>query len=344
MERVKLRLFSFLFLFLAIGLASCRMTTFVQFAKPVGINENDVREIKNVVLLNRTAVPKNNKTENVIEGILTGEMIGADKRGAEVCLQGIRQGLSESLNYKGVKVVNIPFYGSSNGGFPDPLPWKLVDSLCKQHSAEALIALEFFDSNGGLSLGLTNPTVPVNFGSNTNNVSVKTLWRFYDARSHFLIDSYDFETLSGSGGYKSPNIPFNVSQKFRATKDAGFWAGMEYAFRVSEQVVTEARVCFRGGSANLRKAARYVNIGDWQTAANIWSDEAERAPKRKTRARALNNLALYNERLGNLEAALDLANRSFLQWNYASTIGFIGRLQIRIEDRQRLLQDYSIKN
>lgn len=325
-------------------LASCTITTPVQFAKPVGISENDVREIKNIVLLNRTAVPKDSKTGNVLEGILTGEMVGADKRGAEVCVQGIRQGLSESLNYKTIQQINIPFYGAKNGGFPDPLPWKMVDSLCKQYNTDALIALEYFDSDGGVSLGLTNPNVPVNYGTRTNNVSVKTFWRYYDAKKQAVIDNYDFKTLSGNGGYKSPNIPYNVSRKYEATKDAGFWAGMEYAYRVSEQVISEGRVCYRGGNPNMRRAARLASVGDWQSAANIWSEEAERSSKRKIRARALNNLALYNERLGNLEAAVELATRAVGERYYSSTGALINRLKVRINDRQRLLDNYDIKN
>ncbi len=320
-------------------LTSCVNYTQVRFAKAVSINPEIVKSIKNILVVNRTAKPKNsNNAENVFEGILTGEAIGADKRGAVVAIQGLNDGLNTSLNYKGSTILPFPLYGSGNNSYPKELPWNLVDSLCKQYNADALIALEFFDSNGGLSMGITNRSVPVGYGTHTNNVSVRSFWRYYDVKSRLIIDDFDERTVSGSGGYRSSSIPVNVLNKYQATSDAGFWAGMEYAYRVSEQMITESRVCYRGGNYSMRKAGRLAWVGDWETAANIWIDQTKSA-KRKIRARAYNNLALYNEQKGNLEMAFEAATKSVGEKYYHNSALLVTRLKWRMEDRQRLISN-----
>ena len=61
--------------------------------KPVSNN------IKNILLANRTTPSKSNLANNIIEGITSGENIGADRNGANNCMKGIINLLSQNERY-----------------------------------------------------------------------------------------------------------------------------------------------------------------------------------------------------------------------------------------------------
>lgn len=325
---------------LAITLPSCTFYTQVQVADPIDIDVQSVKDVKNIIVLNRTGVKKGQGGNNVLEGIFTGELPGGDKEGAKQCVMGLTDCLRRSLNYKNVNLLPVTFYGSGDRNVPAELPWGLVDSICKANNADALVALEFFDSNAGISLGLTNPNVPVGYGANTNNVSVKTFWRYYNSQSKTVVDFYEQRNVSNNGRFKSPYVSQNVMDKYNTTKSISFGTGLEYGYRISEQILNEARICYSGGSKSMRIAGRYARLGEWETASNMW-DELTHSSKRKVRARALYNKAVYFERMGNLETALEFATQSAAVKYQSPAVILVARLKQQMNDRQRMISSLS---
>lgn len=321
---------------LVLNLSSCMMYTDVQIMKPVDISPDDVRDVKNVLVLNRTGVPKGSKGTNVLEGIFTGEAINADKQGAMECVKGAQESIAKSLNYKSSQLVPLVFYGGTTTNIPAPLPWGIVDSLCQKYNCDALVSLEFFDSNAGISASVANPRIPVGYSANTNNVNIKSVWRYYKPSTKTVIDDFTTNTVSNTGHWRSPYFLYNQNNKYNTVATTGYWAGIDYGFRISEQWVLEGRRYFKGGNPSLRSASKSARFNMWDEASKIWEGEAN-SMKPKVRARALHNLAIYYERKGDIDNALKYANESFMIKHYSDTGVLLNSLQNQINNRGRFI-------
>lgn len=321
---------------LALNLSSCMMYTDVQVKKPVDIASDDVRDIKNVLILNRTGVPKGSKGTNVFEGIFTGETVQGDRQGAIESVKGAQESIAKSLNYKSSQTVPVVFYGGSTGDVPQPLSWTIIDSLCQKYNCDAIVSLEYFDSNAGISAIISNPTIPIGPpNTNSGNINVKTVWRMYKPISKTLIDDFTMNNVTNRG-WRSPYFIANQSNKYNSVTSAGYWAGIDYGFRISEQWVLEGRRYFRGGNKALRAASKSARFTLWDEAFTIWQDEAN-SRKPKIRARALHNLAIYYERKGDLTTALTKAKESFTIKHYHDTALLINSIENQMSNQGRFL-------
>src|ERR1044071_6831558 len=144
MKIKKLLLFLFAF-------TSLLLFTHCSSMRSVGISSMRPAEItfpsyvNTLLLVDRTKFESN--AVNVIEGILTGEMPGADKAAAQEALGALQQTLMESPRFKVVRASEILKGNSITQAFPDAIPWSVFESMCTQYKTEAVIALEIFDSN-----------------------------------------------------------------------------------------------------------------------------------------------------------------------------------------------------
>jgi len=315
--------------------SSCTLYTDVQIKKPVDISHEEVRMIKNVLILNRTAVPKGSGGTNVFEAIITGETIQADRQGAIESIRGVRESLAKSLNYTSAQVIPVVFYGGETNQVPAPLPWRLVDSLCAHYKCDALVSLEYFDSNAGLSAVLSNPTIPIGYPANNGNVNVKSVWRMYNPSSKLMIDDFTMNNVTNRG-WRSPYFIANQSNKYNTVAMAGYWAGIDYGFRVSEQWILEGRSYWKGGNKNMRYASKSARFNQWDEAFTIWQDEAN-SRRPKVRARALHNMAIYYERKGDLITALDKARESWGIKHYSNTAFLISSIERQLNNQGRFL-------
>jgi hypothetical protein len=319
-----------------LNLTACKTFTNVEVQKPVDINAEDVRDVRNVVIVNRTAVPKKEKTENVLEGILTGETVAGDKNAARECIRGVQESLSKALNYKSNTVVPVVYYGSGDRNVPAPLSWVTVDSLCAANHADILVALEYFDSDAGIAMTVNNPRISPGYATNTNNVTIKTVWRIYKPITRTIIDDFNGNSTTNNSTWRSPYFVSNRAQRYGTTLSGGYWVGIEYGFRISEQWMLETRPYWKGGNKSLRYAGKLARFGQWDDANAIWQTQANSMVS-KVRARALHNMAVYAERKGDLNAALNYAQTSFGIKHYRDTGFILSSVDRQMRDRGKLL-------
>ncbi|HYG51043.1 MAG TPA: DUF6340 family protein [Flavobacteriales bacterium] len=319
-----------------LNLTACKMYTDVQVQKPVDIAAEDLRDVRQVLIVNRTAVPKESKTENVFEGIFTGETVAGDKNAARECIRGVQESLAKALNYSGNSVVPVVYYGGTTGNVPQPLAWTTVDSLCTAHKADILVVLEYFDSDAGISQTI-NGRVSPGYATNTNSVTVKTVWRVYKPITRTIIDDFTGSSTKAAS-WRSPYFVANRADRYNTTMHAGYWTGVDYGFRISEQWVLEARRYWKTGNKSMRYAAKLARFGQWDDATVIWQEQANSMVP-KVRARALHNMAVYAERKGDLNAALNYAQTSFGIKHYHDTGFLLSSVDRQLRDRPRLLTD-----
>lgn len=327
---------SFVFAGLLAGLSSCS-TIYSSIEAPRPMDLNNLNDIDSVAIINRTGFNKDNNAKRILEGIVTGEAIGADANAARKCVTGLFDFLSHSLNYKRTVLSDDLFTTSNEYRFGDPMPWDTVIALCNEFDVEALFVLEYFDSNNGIStvadgvnIGLNGVLAPppVNPTVNNRQTVVKLGWRIYVPKTMEIRDQYDFKQ-----GFHRPPVPSgydNYRQKYGAIQGAGYEAGIDYSFRTSDQIVLEGRTLFRKGTASMKQASRMVQAGLWDQAAETWMAESGNA-KRKVRARALHNLSVYAERQGNLQLAKEHAQNAYANKAYGLTMTQLSNIQRRMD-------------
>ena len=113
-------------IFIILFSSSCSISS-IRFnaIKPAEINLPV--EIESIVFANRTTPTKNNKAENILDGILSGEQIGVDKRASKDCINSLKFKMSNSPRFTLISTESIEFKGSGTAEMSQPLKWKKIE-------------------------------------------------------------------------------------------------------------------------------------------------------------------------------------------------------------------------
>jgi hypothetical protein len=134
------------------GLSSCSTSSvLVNVQRPADITIP--QEIQNIVVVNRSRPSKDNLAGNIVEGLFSGEGIGADRKGAEYCVNGLTDMLVNSERFTLKNIGGIELKGTGASAFPIPLAWNEVKSICGSYNGDALLVLATFDSDSRVLVG-----------------------------------------------------------------------------------------------------------------------------------------------------------------------------------------------
>ncbi|TNE90956.1 MAG: tetratricopeptide repeat protein [Deltaproteobacteria bacterium] len=279
-----------------------------------------------------------------IEGALTGEGIMADREGRQAAINDLSWALREGDRYE-IIVPNVTAQGVDSGVFDTQLSWSKAKRICERHGCDAILALEAFDSdsdvlnlNDGNPLRYTDDNIPV-YGAR-RQTRVMTSWRLYDTSQKAVLDEQ--RDRSYSRNYDEEGSTLSAARNGLplandTVRTLGGEAGKAYAGRISPTWRWESRTWFAKGSPSLKMAKRHVKAGDWEGAAELWR-QARDSGSAKERGKASFNLALYNERKGNLRQSLKLAKEGAVAVPKARTRSYVAVLQRRVRDQERLEQ------
>lgn len=327
------------------GLSSCSTSSvLVNVQRPADITIS--QEIENVVVANRSRPSKDNLAENIVEGLFTGEGIGADRKGAEYCIDGLSSMLNSSERFTLKNVGGIELKGTGTSSFPIPLAWNEVKSICGSYDGDALLVLATFDSDSRTIVG-----APVARTRKVKGIKVKELrypatlimnvesgWRIYDVNKERIIDENKFTEVKEfkAWGNSPQEAQLNLPSKRIAIKQSGIYAGEQYGFRISPIWIKVNRVYYTGKSDDLKLAKSYVKRGDWDAAIEIWMPLTDDVDE-KISGRAAFNMALASEIKGGLDAAIDWAKKA-QKLGEKKAYNYINILHRRKMDEEKLKQ------
>jgi len=324
-------------------LSSCvTSSVLVNVHRPADITIN--KDIQNIVVVNRSRPSKDNLVGNILEGLISGEGIGADKKAAEYCVEGLEGILSNSARFSLKNEGGIELKGTGISSFPIPLPWNEVKSICGSFDGDALLVLETFDSDSRVLVG-----PPVARKRKVKGIKVKELrypatlimevesgWRIYDVNKEKIIDENKYIEIKefNAWGDSPEQAKFNLPSKRIAIKKAGINAGEKYGFRISPIWTEVKRIYYIGKHDGLKNAAQYVKREDWDAAIEIWLPLTEEEDL-KIANRAAFNMALASEVRGSLKAAIVWAKKAQKIGN-KKAYNYINLLGSRLMDEEKL--------
>lgn len=315
----------------------------MQVLKPAQVSIPN--HIQKVAVVNRTKPSKENKAMNIIEGVLTGEGIYADREGAEDCLLGLKESLTRTDRFSVYQPAGIDLKGTGTGVLAPPLTWEDVEKICTENSVDAVIALEAFDSDSRIEMASGpvntkdakgNPITITEHRANMR-MDVTTGWRVYDPKNRRIVD--EFRSIDNQGfnakGANPDAARAGLPIKRDAIKRTGFYAGKQYGNRISPSWTTISRGYYSKMNSNFKLARKKVQYRDWDGAAEIWKKESLNAD-RKTAGMACYNMAVAAEVQGNLELAYEWANKSYKEFGNFKGATYASIIQSRMYDVQRL--------
>lgn len=336
------QLFLFFTLTLALGLGSCTRTVRLQVMRPADIDVP--KDIQAIATANRYKPDKPNRVWNVLEGLVSGEGIGQDRRGAEACLEGLSNVLMVSPRFKFAQLA-IDLRGTGTQNFPDPLPADEVKRLCELAKSDALVTIEAFDSDSKLDYGTRVKKEKVNdvmsdvtYQTVNAGIRVTVGWRMYRASDGAIVDQFRMiETINfNQEGRSRQEAESRLPNRDAMTRDIGRIVGDKYATRISPAIFWVNRDYFgkAKGAPEMKDAKKSAIINDWTNAAKIWSIVSENSNP-KTASKAMYNMAVASEVLGDLNNAIMWTEKAY-KMGLRRSLQYNGILRQRLIDQERL--------
>ena len=289
-------------------------------------------KIQTILVVNRHR-PKSVGAKLVknIEGIFSHEWAGQDKKGAKAAVSAAATALDESPRF-GVVNSDIALPGSGTEFLPVPLPAYEVRRLCKEHGADALVAIEAFDSGhdtdrverkSGL-LGLQTREVF------ELKVGVKFGWRLYGASTGYLLDEFEGEDSASFEKGDKDDLPDTTD----LVKQFGAKAGRTYAQRIAPIRVPILLSYHSKGSPSIKAGKKLAKKKDWVGAEQVWRKELDN-PDPDVRGRAAHNIAVAREVLGDPEDALVWVTLASHEYGNKVAWEYYEELSVRVENLRR---------
>ena len=328
-------------------LASCAGTRDMQVSvlRPAEITiPTNIREI---AILNRS-IPT---STTGFEASLSGETPVRDKELSEDCLRG----LTETLN---LRVGNDRRFdavrcgqtmNAADGkslGFGVPLDWIIIDSICAAQHVQALLVLEYFDTDYSIfNPGATaQAAVGAVLNGTPTTVEVKGTataeagFRVYDPSQQKILyeDRFQFKQNWTQRSVNPVEALAKLIKRNDALLNVSHNTGVEFAYNIVPLYFWEDRLMYKGKKGNMERGERQALAKDWDGALKTWSEVFETTFKSKIRAKAAFNAALACEVLGDLEGAQKWIQQAYVEGGKKQALWYSDIIDARIREQSKL--------
>jgi len=335
----------------AVACYSCSSTNLMSLSvmepAPVSMPSN----IKTVAVVNRIQASQATQGIDAVHKAISLETNDLQKAGAQASMHGLSDELLKNNRFTDVKPLNLDLRSYGAGIFPSAMQWDSVDKICRESNVDAIFSLELFDTESKINYGVTPANINVgiaNLPAVEHHVNmttlVKTGWRIYDPSSRTILDEYvlsrDFS--SSASGINPVVAASALNGRIEAVKDVSTQAGQAYAARILPYWIRVSRDYFVGGNDNFKMAQRKAQAGDWNGAGVIWQQETGNTDG-KLAGRACYNMAIISEINGNLDGAIQWAQKSYEDYKIRLALDYLNVLNYR-KRQNDLLKSQSLAN
>ncbi|MCB0687783.1 MAG: hypothetical protein KDC53_14710 [Saprospiraceae bacterium] len=333
-----------------LSIFACKPATQLQVIKPAAINLPD--HINALATIDRSK-PSSGFVD-VLEGGVTGESIHQDRNGRRRALEVLTATLTRTPRFKVIDT-GLEYTGSETGStFNTPLPWDEIEHICQKFGADAVIAIEKFDSNNFRDVTSRKRKTKDKDGKEIEEtvfdakqtVEVNLGWRIYDPSTKTIIDEVDV-TDSGSdsetGRKSDKEARENLDDPRQVTYRVSETAGRKYAERIAPIWITVSRRYYKKTKGSyqeaMAKAGRLFETDNWEGAVDIWQNILSSADADvELKGMASYNMAVACEKRGLLQAALDWAQKSYGEYGNKKGRNYVSTIRNRIQDQEILEQ------
>jgi len=325
-------------------LFACKPATQLQVVKPALISLPD--HVQVIAIVDRSR-PSSGFVD-AIEGSATGEDINQDPSGRRMALDALANTLTRTPRFELIHT-GLEYTGSETGStFATPLPWSEIKRICDDFDADAVLAIEKFDSNTERKSSLRKTKYKDDDGKEKEktvydasiNVDVHLGWRIYDLQSQTILDEVDV-TDSGSDSESGAKTKIAALEQLGSaisiTEQVSQRAGKKYAERIAPIMVTVSRTFYKKAKGpyeeQMAKAARFFETDNWDGAVDIWENILD-SPNANSDVKGLAsyNMAVAFEKRGLLTTALEWAQKSYGEYGNKKGRNYVDIIKRRLDD------------
>jgi len=303
--------------------------------------------IQKIVVVDHSA-PQNTGWD-ILEGGLTGEGIGQDVEGVLNLISGIREIGAQSNRYLLEKESQRYGKGKLLENIPEPMDMALIKDIGKKHAADAVLAIDKFDSDFIVTSAKIKDKVDPDDASKTipqfqatGIASIKAYIRVYEVSTGNILDEikHTNEFTWTATATTAEQAIRQLMQKQRAVNEVSYRAGIAYGRRIAPAEVYVTRKIYNRPKKEhiaFDRGIRKTEVADWYGALEDF-EMATQGADNKIKGKAAYNLAVCYEVLGNLEEAQLWAQDAYVKFGFEKARDYQAILQRRIFDRDELLR------
>ena len=306
------------------------------------------KDIQTIVLVDRTDFKK--QAVNIIEGVLTGELPMEDRAAVQEGLARMRNTLQTTDRFNAV--INPQRYkgNSVSSVFPEPLQWNTIASICRTHNAQAVVAIEIFDSDFMVTKGKKRVTKKIKKGEvyverevdeyyAQGVMDIKMGIRLYDAIRKQIVDDELFtstRTWKSRADSKADALA-KLIKKGDATRFLCGKIGEQYIYKISPMPIRITRKFYRKSrkAPAIERGTRFADVNKWQEAIAAWKEGLNGAPQKEAGCLAY-NIAIGYEVTGDYDSAVKWAQDAYTEYGNNLAQSYVGMLQRRKESERRV--------
>ncbi len=334
-------------LLLALALGACTRNTTLQVLQPAQMTLPE--HITTVAIVDRSKPSKG--WSNFLEGLLTGEEIGQDRRSRQTAVDGLTNALTRTPRFQ-AKSTGLEMDGSKTGGrMPPALDWSEVDKICRDYNTNAVVTIESFDSDNSRSARPVSETKKDKTGKkytvttyqSQQRTGVRIGWRLYDPKTKIILDEFvtdDYLERRGNGTTERAALS-NLPSQLDVTRDVAYNVGIEYGARIAPIYINVSRAYYtkaKGYKDHMKEAARHLANRDIEKATTLWKKviALSATTNRKAAGRAAYNMAVASEISGNLDLALEWAQKAYTDYGNKKAREYINIIKARKNDARKV--------
>jgi tetratricopeptide (TPR) repeat protein len=297
--------------------------------------------IQTIIIVDRTVAPDTRK--NKWEEIVTGEALHQDAQAIQQTIEGFIYTIGNAPRFNIIRTTE-KFMGDNTGKiFPEVLPWSTIDKLCQKYKADAVIAVESFDSDYIITNGVRvepskdNSGLPIklNVFYAEGLATVNMGFRLYNPKDKLIADQYLFsqqQRFDATAKTLTEALQ-SILDKTNAINQVSYDAGSIYAKRITPTYYKVTRYFYNRPKRNkkLMEGVRKSEVADWKGAIESWT-EAMKVDSRKQKGRIALNIAVAYEVLGDMDKALQWASKSYTEYSEKMANDYVRDLKARINE------------
>jgi len=293
--------------------------------------------VQKLILMDRAPVTKDVFDKEDIEGLTEEGLFILDTIISYNLLRGVYEMFQQSPieRFKDPQFINEK--RSDTTALTDMfLTKREVAELCRKYGGDAIVSLEYYSVNLDQNTSFDGANSAEDIWLHYFIVSNEIHWNIYLPERPRPFDTYKtIDTLYFTdvleGMFKPiPSAPGMV-------RELSLQSGRKYGRYLVPVWKYASRMLFRGKNDSLRKASRFTDQGDWESAYDIW-EALVHSPDSTVVSRAYHNMAIYYELEDQLDSAYLLAGMA-VQYDTLEVIStYREELETRILNRQEILQ------
>lgn len=315
--------------FILLGTISCSSVKKMQVNVQKPILVQLPADVKRMVIVDRTQ----GNFLSAIEGILTGEMIGIDKTLVQECINGLSNPFLRNSKIQITRhAERLKSEQGTSTGFGTVMSANQVSQIAKLHQADALLVLEYFDSDFSIrNISSPNNTGQVSF---QGHAKAKVGIRIYlpKTQSLFYENGFTYSKNYGETATNKNQLLGKLITGTNALKFVSYELGLFAGRRFVSYRIWEDREIMKGKTDATKRAQRLIIAQDYNNAISTLDNAFKDERKPKNKARIAHNLGFCYEVQGDLQASKRWLTESYMLSGNKKTKRYLNTINRRIAE------------